>query len=110
MRLDIHIHLTPEIERRLRGIDTRLDLIIAYQEQIMATQADFQQKIDQLNASVARNTDAEEAALNYLRGIVQQLKEARAANDPAALDAAIAAIDANTTKAAGAIVENTPAA
>ena len=79
------------------------DLIIKRLETIMATLAD-------LNAAVARNTDAENAALEYLKGISQQLKDAQAANDPAALDAVIASIDANTAKAAAAIVQNTPAA
>jgi len=80
-----------------------LYVIIQNQEKIMATLAD-------LTAAVARNTDAENAALEYLKGISQQLKDAQAANDPAALDAVIASIDANTAKAAAAIVQGTPAA
>lgn len=69
----------------------------------MATLAD-------VTAAVARNTDAEDAALVYLKDIAQKLKDAIAANDPAALDALVAQIDANTAKAAAAIVQGTPAA
>ena len=64
----------------------------------------------EVTAAVARNTDAEDAALVYLKDISQKLKDAQAANDPAALDKLIADIDANTAKAAAAIVQNTPAA
>lgn len=81
------------IQRQLNLINTKL-------EAIMATIAD-------LTAAVARNTDAENAALEYLKGISQQLKDAQAANDPVALDKVIADIDANTAKAASAIVQGT---
>lgn len=76
------------------------DLIIRLLEAIMATLAD-------VTAAVARNTDAEDAALVYLKDIAQKLKDAIAANDPAALDALVASIDANTAKAAAAIAQNT---
>ena len=72
-------------------------------EKIMATLAD-------VTAAVARNTDAEDAALTYLKDISQKLKDALAANDPAALATLVAQIDANTAKAAAAIVQDTPAA
>ena len=105
MRFDVHHHigLTPEVNAQFYAFQHKLDLIIRNQEKIMATLAD-------LTAAVARNTDAENAALEYLKGISQQLKDAQAANDPAALDAVIASIDANTAKAAAAIVQGTPSA
>lgn len=57
-----------------------------------------------------RNTDAQAAVIELLKGYVQELKDARAANDPAAMDAVIERIDANTAKAAAAVVAGTPAA
>lgn len=75
-------------------------LILDALETIMAT-------MEELNAAVARNTDAEASVVALLKGISQQLKDARAANDPAAIDAVIAKIDANTAAAAAAVVENT---
>lgn len=98
-----HIELSPEVRRRLDSLSRKLDHILVNQETIMATLAD-------LTAAVARNTDAENAALEYLKGISQQLKDAQANSDPAALDAVIASIDENTAKAAAAIVKNTDAA
>jgi len=77
--------------------------IISKLEAIMATIADLQ-------ASVAKETDAENAVITLLQGISQQLKDAKASGDPKALDAVIASIDANTAKLGAAVVENTPAA
>ena len=98
-----HYHYgEPTDEARLRRVESKFELVIEYLEKIMATMED-------LNAAVARETDAEDATLVLLKGISQQLKDAKAANDPAALDAAIAKLDANTAKLAAAVVENTPA-
>ena len=105
MRFDHHHHIemSPEVRGKLDALSHKLDRILVNQETIMATLAD-------LTAAVARNTDAENAALEYLKGISQQLKDAQANNDPAALDAVISSIDANTAKAAAAIVQGTPSA
>lgn len=70
-------------------------------ENIMSTIADLQ-------ASVAKNTDAEASVVTLLKGIAQQLKDAQ--GDPAAIAAVIADIDKSTAAAAAAVVENTPAA
>jgi len=86
----------PETRDQFAQILTRL-------ENIMAT-------IAQLQASVAKETDAETAVITLLQGISQQLKDAKASGDPAALDAVIANLDANTAKLGQAVVDNTPAA
>jgi hypothetical protein len=80
-----------------------MGIIIKLLEKIMASMED-------LNKAVARNTDAEASVVTLLKGISQQLKDAKATGDPAAIDAVIAKIDANTAAAAAAVVENTPAA
>mgnify|MGYP001609986821 CR=1 FL=1 len=97
MRIDVYHHnLIPnDLPWWAREILDRL-------ETIMATMAD-------LTAAVARETDAEDSVLKLLEGISQQLKDAKASGDPAALDAAIAAIDTNTAKLGAAVVANTPA-
>lgn len=96
MRIDVHIHgLQNEPPWWAREILDRL-------ETIMATMAD-------LTAAVSRNTDAEDSVLTLLAGISQQLKDAKASNDPAAIDAAIKALDDNTAKLGAAVVANTPA-
>jgi len=79
----------------------KLDLIIINQEKLMAT-------IAQLQEAVTRNTTVEDSLLTLLQGIVQQLKDAIASGDPAALDAVVAQIDASTQKLTDAVVANTP--
>jgi len=96
-----HHYNDPQGEARLRAVEDKLDLIIISLENIMATMED-------LNAAVARETDAEDAVVTLLKGISQQLKDAKAANDPAAIDAVIAKLDANTAKLGASVVENTP--
>lgn len=81
-------------------IGEMLGFLIVRLEALMATMAE-------LTAAVARNSDAEDAVIVYLKGIVQQLKDAQATGDPAAIAAAITAIDANTDKAAAAVVAGT---
>jgi hypothetical protein len=99
-----HHHYYDEAAREvlagLAALKKSLDLANQRLEIIMATLAD-------VTAAVARNTDAEDAALVYLKDIAQKLKDAIAANDPAALDKLVADIDANTAKAAAAIVQGT---
>ena len=101
----VHLHIKPdqEVLARLDAIMDRLDLISENQESMMAI-------MDDLKASVQRNTDAEAAVVTLLQGISQQLKDALAAGDPAAIQAVITQIDANTAAAAAAVVANTPAA
>jgi molecular chaperone GrpE (heat shock protein) len=98
--LRIHIKPDPEVLARLDVLKQTLDLAM---ETIMTA-------MDDLNAAVQRNTDAESSVITLLQGISQQLKDALAANDPAAIKAVIDKIDANTAAAAAAVVANTPVA
>lgn len=72
------------------------------QEYIMGTYKD-------LGDAIARNTSASSSVLDMLAGIVQQLKDAQAQNDPAAIDEAIKSLDANTNRLAAAAVKSTSA-
>lgn len=103
MRFHFYHHPDEETAERLCRIEEKLDIILDTQEIIMATMED-------LKASVQKNTDAEASVITLLKGISQQLKDAQAANDPAAIQAVIDQIDANTAAAAAAVVANTPAA
>lgn len=91
----------PEVEVLLRALISKQNLMLSKLERIMATMED-------LKAAVARNTSAENSVIELLKGISQQLKDAQAANDPAAVQAVIDQIDANTAAAAAAVVANTP--
>lgn len=66
--------------------------------------------MQELNAAVQRNTDVEASVETMLQGISQQLKDAKASNDPAAIQAVIDQIDANTKRLSDAVTANTPAA
>jgi len=88
-------------EVSLGDVITLLDFVLQDLETIMAT-------ITELQAAVARTTDAEDAVIVLLKGISQQLKDAQASGDPAAVAAVIATLDANTAKLGAAVVENTP--
>lgn len=82
-------------------IMSMLHRVMEQQEIIMATYRD-------LGDSIARNSDATNSVLQMLDGISQQLKEAQASNDPNAMAAAIANLDANTTRLAAAATKSTP--
>jgi hypothetical protein len=105
MRFEFHHFHHPDrgTAERLGRIENMLGIIHDRQEITMAT-------LEDLKASVQKNTDAEASVVTLLAGISQQLKDAQAANDPAAIQAVIDQIDANTTAAAAAVVANTPAA
>jgi len=66
--------------------------------------------IQDVQASVAAESTVDDSIITLLNGIVQQLKDAQASNDPAALDAVVAGIQANTKKISDAVTANTPAA
>lgn len=105
MRIHIHHHFEArcEVMRRLDALDQKIDLVLQDMETIMAT-------MDALKAAVQRNTDVDASVVTLLQGISQQLKDAQAANDPAAIQGVIDQLDANTKAMSDAVTANTPAA
>lgn len=103
MKLIIEHRFPPEREAPLWAEDMkrRIGLIIKGVTNIMATMAELQ-------AAVSRNNDAEDSVLTLLKGIAQQLKDAQATGDPAAIQTVIDQMDASTEKLSAAVVENTP--
>ena len=69
----------------------------------MATMQDIQ-------AHIASQSTVEDSVVALLSQVSQQLKDAQAQNDPAAVQAVIDQIDANTQKLTDAVTANTPAA
>lgn len=57
---------------------------------------------------VHNESDLDDSIITLLNGIVQQLKDAQAQNDPQAIDAIIASIQTNKQKLTDAITANTP--
>lgn len=101
--------LLKAIDAKLGSIETRLSDHHRHLLAILQNQETIMSKIDDLNAAVTRNTDAEDSVITLLNGISQQLKDANTANDPK-IQAVIDQLDANTAKAAAAVVASTPAA
>jgi hypothetical protein len=66
--------------------------------------------LSDLTAAVARNGDVENSAVLLIQGIAQQLKDAIAANDPAALVALQTQLTGQADALAAAVTANTPAA
>jgi predicted nucleic acid-binding Zn-ribbon protein len=66
--------------------------------------------LDALKTRVAANTSVIESAKTLISGIGQQLKDAIAANDPAALQALADTLTAEDQSLADVIAANTPAA
>lgn len=64
--------------------------------------------IQDVNAAVAAESSVDDSIIALLDGIVQQLKDAQASNDPAALDVIVAGIQANSKKISDSVVANTP--
>jgi enamine deaminase RidA (YjgF/YER057c/UK114 family) len=85
------------------GITDSLNQISEKVDQIMPT-------MQELRDAVQRNTAVDDSVLAMVQGIVQQLKDAQAANDPTAIAELISALDANTQKMSDAVTANTPAA
>jgi hypothetical protein len=85
----------------LRKILWRLDFLINLEVLELAA-------LDDLKAQVEANTNIEASAVILIQGIAQQLKDAIAAGDPAALAALADKLKTSATALADAITANTP--
>lgn len=57
---------------------------------------------------VSAQSSVEDSIISMLNSVSQQLKDAQASNDPAAIQAVIDQVDANTKKLSDAVTANTP--
>jgi uncharacterized coiled-coil protein SlyX len=87
---------------------SKLDRIIDLLHQILHKENIIMATIQDLTAAVAAESTVDDSIIALLNGIVQQLKDAQASGDPAALDAVVASIQANTAKIQDAVTANTP--
>lgn len=88
----------------------QLDRIESLLKQLLKQEAKEMSTLDDLKTQVHKNTDLEESAVTLIQGIAQQLKDAIAAGDPAALTDLATQLDHSATDLAAAIAANTPAA
>lgn len=107
-RIDVHVHIhgdnaPSEIITRLNQILSRLGVITQMEEMQMATVQDIQ-------AAVADETTVVGSAVTLLDLIHQQLTDALASNDPAAVQAVLDNLASNRQALADAVSRNTDAA
>lgn len=88
---------------QLDRIERKLNGLLKQEEAEMSA-------LDDLRKQVQKNSDLEESAVTLIQGIAQQLKDAIAAGDPAALTTLAAQLDTSARDLAAAIAANTPAA
>lgn len=107
-RIDVHVHIhgdnaSHEVITRLNQILSRLGTITQLEEMQMAGVQDIQ-------AAVSEQTDVVGSAVTLLDQIHQQLTDALASNDPAAVQAVLDQLASNRQALADAVVRNTDAA
>ena len=103
MRLELTATLDPETQRQLNRIEAQLEAILKKEKQIMAS-------IDDVIAAAAAEKTVADSVVELLNRLTQLLKDAIATNDPAKVQAALDAINANKQELADAVTANTPAA
>src|SRR5258705_11444576 len=87
--------LAKKVEART---DDRLDLITNLLIYVILKENSIMATIQDVSAAVAAESSVDDSIVTLLNGIVQQLKDAQASGDPAALDVIVAGIQANTKK------------
>lgn len=126
--MDVHIYLhdvdSAGVTQKFDQILTQLGVIETQVKHLMPNLKDIQDKIAALQASVAAETNVDTSIVTLLQGLTamiaslkQQLADAIAANDPAAVQAVLDGLTAldttvknDTQKLADAATANTPAA
>ena len=88
--------------------NNKLDLLLNLLIQVIRKENYIMATIQDINAAIAAESSVDDSIIALLNGIVQQLKDAQASNDPAAIDVVIAGITANTKKIQDAVTANTP--
>jgi hypothetical protein len=89
---------------------SKLDIIIAGQQKLLAKQEKTMADIDDLEAKVTAEEGVEQSAIALLQGLNTELKAALAANDTSRIQALSAKIDSDTQALAAAVAANQPAA
>lgn len=88
-------------------VNDKLDLVLRLLIHVLNKENLLMATIQDVSAAVAAESTVDDSIIVLLNGIVQQLKDAQASNDPAALDVVVANIQANTAKIQAAVTANT---
>jgi len=88
-------------------LNDKLDLVLRLLIHVLNKENLLMATLQDVTAAVAAESTVDDSIIVLLNGIVQQLKDAQASNDPAALDVVVANIQANTAKIQAAVTANT---
>jgi chromosome segregation ATPase len=99
----IQIGVDPEIKQELKKITKELQRIGQQLGVVAEKQEETMADLAALQAEVQQNSDVTQSAVTLIQGLSQQLKDAIAANDPAAIQAVVDQLDANTQSLADAV-------
>lgn len=101
----VHIHIHAD------GADkSQLDRIEAVLNQILNRENKTTMTLTELKEEVRQTVELEASAVGFIKGIAQQLKDALANNDTAAIAALAEQLQVERGELARAITDNTPAA
>ena len=88
-------------------LNDKLDLVLRLLIHVLNKENLLMATLQDVTAAVAAESTVDDSIIVLLNGIVQQLKDAMASNDPAALDVVVANIQLNTAKIQAAVTANT---
>ena len=102
MRFDVHIHNEDS------GTNSKLNQILSIVKNILGKEVEQNMTIAELSAKVTEQSTVVGSTKLLLEQLAQMLKDAIAANDPAAIQAVADMITANTQTLSDAVIANTP--
>ena len=102
MRIDVYVHNEDS------GSNSKLTQILSIVKNILGKEVEQNMTIVELNAKVTEQSTVVGSTKLLLEQLAQMLKDAIAANDPAAIQAVADMIVANTQTLADAAIANTP--
>lgn len=101
---EVHFHVH---QANLASLERKLDEALTLLRSVLTLEETQVADLSALQAEITENGDVVDSAVTLLTSLSQQLRDALAADDPAALQALADELDANTTALAEAVAANT---
>jgi hypothetical protein len=103
-RIDLHVYVHVESS----NVEGKLDRLLAGVNAVLKLEVAMSTELENLTAEVTRNGEVEASAIVLIKGIAQQLIDAK--DDPVKIAALSASLKASADDLAAAVAANTPAA